>query len=108
MLFDTLKPFYLNQLNKIPDKKKMLLKQCLDIITIQNNYQEIIKKIAKEFDNNILWKEFLSENDIKEISLLLIGIINLIELYPNNEIYSIYDLISASFSTIYFILDIKV
>ena len=100
MLSDILKPFYSTV---HLDQKKLLVNKCLDYIKddYQNNYQEVIQR----FDDN-MWVEFVSINESKEITSLFIGMVKLIQLYPFDEVDSISELIWASLSIIFFILDI--
>lgn len=108
---NTLEPYY-KSIQPMTAKKEQLVQKCLDIISRKeedkNKEDEKEKEMADLFyEIQPLWREVVSEHDGEEITTLLVGLAKIVQLYPTSYPVSISELIASTFSTILFILDIR-
>ena len=106
---NTLEPYY-KSIQHMATKKEQLVQKCLDIISRKEDAEN--KENKKEmvdlfYKMQPLWREVVSEPDCEEITTLLVGLAKIVQLYPTSYHVSIYELIASTFSTIFFILDIR-
>jgi hypothetical protein len=107
---NTLEPYY-KSIQPTTTKKEQLVQKCLDIISRKEekeNKEEKKEEMADLFyEMQPLWNKVVSEPDGEEITTLLIGLAKIVQLYPTSYPLSVSELIASTFSTILFILDIR-